>query len=179
VLGNGDVWEPWDALRMLRATGCSAVIVGRGCLGRPWLFAELAAVLDGREPEPPPRLGRIAQIMVDHAERLCRFFGDEQGMRQMRKWCTWYTVGFRGSARVRGDLVRVRTLAEMTAILARLDPDEEFPLAALRAHRAKGGRTQKVSLPEGYLEARDDDTPPAGPRDAAEARAWERALSGG
>jgi hypothetical protein len=100
-------------------------------------------------------------------------------MRQMRKWCTWYTVGFRGSARVRGDLVRVRPRDEMTAIRARLDPSEEFPLAALRAHRSKGGRTQRVSLPEGYLEARDDDTPPAGPRDAAEERAWERALSGG
>ena len=70
VLGNGDIWEAWDALRMMRETGCDAVIVGRGCLGRPWLFRELAEAFDGREPESPPRLGEIRAIMVDHAQRL-------------------------------------------------------------------------------------------------------------
>jgi len=179
VLGNGDVWECWDALALARRTGCAGVIVGRGCLGRPWLFAELAAVFDGREPPPPPSFGRIVEIMTDHARRLMEFFGPEHGMRQMRKWCGWYTQGFPGSARARGELVRVRTLEEMLAVLVRFDPALPFPLAALRVRRGKGSQCQVVALPEGYLAERDDDTPPKSPRTPEEIAAWERALDGG
>jgi len=179
VLGNGDVWEAWDALAMMRATGCAGVIVGRGCLGRPWLFADLAAVFDGEQPAEPPNFGRIVAIMRDHAERMIEFFGEEMGMRQMRKWATWYTIGFPGSAKVRGDLVRVRTLDELTRILERCPPETPFPASAQRARRGKGGRTQEVTLPEGYLDDRDDDTPPRSPHSAAEIAAWERGLQGG
>ncbi len=179
VLGNGDVWEPWDALRMLRATGCAGVIVGRGCLGRPWLFAELASVFDGREPEAPPRLGAIAAIMRDHARRLAAFFGEPVGMRQMRKWGTWYTKGFAGSAAVRATFGRIQTLADLEVVLATLDPDEPFPLGAVTVSRAKKSGTQKVSLPHGYLDDRDDDTPPKCPHDADELAAWEAALGSG
>jgi nifR3 family TIM-barrel protein len=179
VLGNGDVWEAWDALRMLRATGCAAVIVGRGCLGRPWLFRELADVFEGREPPLPPAMGEIARIAEDHARRLCAFFGDEVGMRQMRKWVSWYTKGFRGSAAVRARLRAIHTLHDLSELLASLDPDEPFPERALRAHRAKGTRTQRVSLPPGYLDDREDDTPPRGPRTVEEIEAWERALRSG
>lgn len=179
VLGNGDIWESFDALRMMRATGCAGVIVGRGCLGRPWLFGELADVFDGREPRTPPTLGEIAEIARDHAQRLIDLFGPDHGMRQMRKWCSWYTVGFHGSAKVRGQLVKVSTLEEMRRVFALLDPSEPFPEKALRAHRGKGSRTQSVRLPDGYLEDRDDDTPPKGPHSPAEIAAWEKALSGG
>jgi nifR3 family TIM-barrel protein len=179
VLGNGDVWECWDALRMLRETRCDAVIVGRGCLGRPWLFRELAQVFDGREPDAPPDLGAIVALMEHHARSLAAFFGEREGMLQMRKWCAWYTKGFAGSAAVRNALSRLDTLEDMRRELARLDRNESFPLSALRAHRAKGSRTQRVSLPEGYLEARDDDTPPRSPHDAEELAAWEQSLSGG
>ncbi|HEX6886318.1 MAG TPA: tRNA dihydrouridine synthase DusB, partial [Planctomycetota bacterium] len=154
VLGNGDVWECFDALELMRRTGCAGVIVGRGCLGRPWLFAELAAVFAGQEP-PPPSFGRIVAIMDDHARRLAEFFGPENGMRQMRKWCSWYTQGFPGSARARGELVRVRTLEEMHAVLARFDPELAFPRAALRVRRGKGSQCQAVALPQGYLAERD------------------------
>lgn len=164
---------------MLRQTGCAGVIVGRGCLGRPWLFRELAEVFDGREPGPPPNFAQVCEILFDHAELLIDFFGETVGIRQLRKWCTWYTIGFRHSARARGELVRVNSLAEIRRILARGDPDEPFPVAALRAHRAKGGRTQKVVLPEGYLETRGDDRPPRGPRSSAEIDAFEKALQGG
>jgi nifR3 family TIM-barrel protein len=160
VLGNGDIWEAWDALRMMRATGCDGVIVGRGCLGRPWLFGELAQVFDGRECDPPPRLGEVARILRDHARRLAEFFGERMGVLQLRKWVGWYTKGFRGSASLRASVGRLHTLADLDALLAGLDPDEPFPVAALRVSRAKGSRTQRVALPEGYLEQRDDDTPP-------------------
>lgn len=179
VLGNGDVWECWDALAMLRRTGCHGVIVGRGCLGRPWLFAELAAVFDGQEPPPPPSFGRVAEIALDHARRLVDFFGPAFGLRQMRKWGAWYTIGFPGSARLRGELVRITTLEQLAEILSRIDPATPFPESALRAHRGKGGRTQTVRLPAGYLDQRDDDTAPETPCDADESAAWEQALSGG
>ena len=179
VLGNGDIWECWDALALMRKTGCAGVIVGRGCLGRPWLFAELAEVFAGREPALPPDFGRIVAVMSDHARRLMEFFGPEPGMRQMRKWCGWYTQGFPGSARARGELVRVRTLEEMLAVLTRFDPALPFPPAALRVRRGKGSQCQVVALPEGYLAEKDDDTPPKSPRSAAEIAAWERALDGG
>lgn len=179
VLGNGDIWECWDALEMMRATGCDAVVVGRGCLGRPWLFRELACAFEGEEPEPPPRLGGVVEVMMDHAKRLADLFGESMGLRQMRKWTTWYTKGFRGSAAIRGRLHEVQDLESLEAILRSLDLDEAFPASALRAGRAKRGQRQRVRLPEGYLEDPLDDTPPKGPRTEAEIRAWEQALSGG
>jgi nifR3 family TIM-barrel protein len=180
VLGNGDLWEWSDALAMMRRTACDGVIVGRGCLGRPWLFRELAEAFDGREPSPPPNLGAIVAVMTDHARRLVAFFGEETGMRQMRKWCGWYTKGFRGSASVRETLSRVSSIEAMLSAPAVLDMEEPFPRSALRAPRGKSGSAQKrVALPEGYLEDRDDDTPPRSPHEPAEIEAWEQALSAG
>jgi nifR3 family TIM-barrel protein len=180
VLGNGDVWECWDALRMMRQTGCDGVIVGRGCLRRPWLFAELTAVFDGREPPAQPRFGQVAALMRRHAELLVDFFGPVNGMRQMRKWSVWYTTGFRYSAPARAALVRVERLDELESILARLDPEEPFPTATVRSNRVKDGRAQRrVALPSGYLDDRDDDTPPTPPFDPGERAAFARALDGG
>lgn len=180
VLGNGDIWECWDALRMMRRTGCDGVIVGRGCLRRPWLFAELAAVFDGREPGPQPRLGQVAALMRRHALLLVDFFGPEHGLRQMRKWCGWYLTGFRHSAPARAALSRLSALDELDAVLARLDPEEPFPLHTVRSNRVKDSRMQRrVALPEGYLERRDDDTVPPPPIDPIERAALEHALDGG
>jgi nifR3 family TIM-barrel protein len=178
VLGNGDIWEATDALRMLRATGCDGVIVGRGCLGRPWLFAELAAVIDGRPTPRPPNLREVCAILDEHARLLIEFFGPEMGMRQMRKWCAWYTKGFRGSSAVREALVRVETLEELHAALARLDMDEEFPMNALRAIRGKAGAQKQVALPHGWLDSRDDDRPPCEAEGEGEA-GFEDEISGG
>jgi nifR3 family TIM-barrel protein len=179
VLGNGDVWECWDALAMLRRTGCDGVIVGRGCLGRPWLFRELAAVFDGRAPDPPPDLAGVIEVLLEHARALVEFFGPEIGMRQMRKWAAWYTKGFHGSAAVRQQLVRVASLAELEAALARLDAREPFPAHALRAVRGKSGAQERVALPEGWLADRDGDRP--GDEDAfdGDIERYEAALSGG
>src|SRR5262249_36242719 len=147
VLGNGDAGGCGDALRMLRATGCDGVIVGRGCLRRPWLFAELAAAFEGREPDSQPRLGPIVALMRRHAEMLVEFFGPVNGMRQMRKWCVWYTTGFRDSAALRGALVGIETLDEMDALLGRIDPDEAFPTVTVRSNRVKDGRMQRRGRP--------------------------------
>jgi nifR3 family TIM-barrel protein len=173
VLGNGDIWECFDALRMMRRTGCDGVIIGRGCLGRPWLFGELAAVFAGREPPPPPNLGQVIDVMLDHARRLCEFFGPELGMLQMRKWSAWYTKGFRNSSPLRERLRVVSSYAELERELSELDRAEAFPLSALRAHRGKSGRVQSVSLPHGFLASRDDDAPPCEQFDAAEAESYD------
>jgi len=160
VLGNGDIWEAEDALRMMRQTGCDGVVVGRGCLGRPWLFRDLADVLAGREPENPPRLGEVGAIMREHAELLASWVGEASAMRQFRRHSTWYTKGFRGSAALRERAMRLTTLAELETMLGTLDPDERFPPSAMRVTRGKSAGTQTVSLPHGYLEHREDETPP-------------------
>ncbi len=153
VLGNGDIWEPFDALRLLRQTGCDGVIIGRGCLGRPWLFRELADVFDGREPEDPPSLGEVLVLLREHGQLLVEFFGEVKGVRELRKWCAWYTKGFSGSARVREALQRIETLDELDTWLAELDPSLPFPRAALRVSRAKrGGSQERVALPHGWLD---------------------------
>lgn len=179
VLGNGDIWEPYDAIRMMRQTGCAGVIVGRGCLGRPWLFRELAQAFDGEEPDLPPRFGEIVEIMLEHGRRLVELFGEGVGVRQMRKWTAWYTKGFHGSASVRGKLMRINSLEDLAQTVSELDMAEPFPVTALRAQRAKGSKTQSVKLPEGYLDDLEDDTPPKGPRTLEEIQSWEKALNGG
>mgnify|MGYP001818625608 FL=1 len=161
VLGNGDIWEAHDALRMMRETGCDGVVIGRGCLGRPWLFRDLADVFDGREPKDPPSFGEIADIALEHARLLSEWAGEASAMRMFRRHSSWYTKGFRGSAKLRARLMRVTTLAELEAILHAADPAEPFPPEAMRVPRGKTAGRQKVSLPEGFLEDRlTDDTPP-------------------
>jgi nifR3 family TIM-barrel protein len=160
VLGNGDVWEAEDALRLMRSTGCDGVIVGRGCLGRPWLFRDLADVFAGREPEDPPDLGGVVDVMLEHAERLGRWMGEAAAMRSFRKHSAWYTKGFAGGAALRERLMRVESLEALRATLAGLDRTTPFPPEAMRVPRGKTSGTQRVTLPAGYLDQRDDDAPP-------------------
>lgn len=164
VLGNGDIWEAHDALRMMRATGCDAVVVGRGCLGRPWLFRDLADVMEGREPPDPPNFGEVARIMVEHAELLSGWLGEEHAMRAFRRHTSWYTKGFRGSAALRRRLMQVQRLDELRSLVAQADPHEPFPPTAMRVPRGKTGGTQRVALPAGFIEHRLDPAAPP-PRD--------------
>jgi nifR3 family TIM-barrel protein len=160
VLGNGDTWEAFDALRMMRSTGCDGVVVGRGCLGRPWLFRDLADVFEGREPQTPPTLGRVGEIMRQHARLLCDWFDEPFAMRSFRKHCTWYIKGFNDEAVLRQKLVRIETFAELEEVLSMVNREEPYPPDSLRTPRGKSGPPQKVALPEGYLENLSDDTPP-------------------
>jgi len=166
VLGNGDIWEAHDAIRMMRETGCDGVVVGRGCLGRPWLFRDLAAVFNGQEPPNPPRFGEIRDTMLEHARLLSTWRGNElNAMRSFRRHASWYTKGFPGSARLRPRLMRVASLAQLAEILSEIPPETPFPPAAMRVTRGKSGGTQTVSLPVGWLEDRDDETVPEGAGD--------------
>lgn len=160
VLGNGDIWEAQDALRMMRQTGCDGVVVGRGCLGRPWLFRDLVDVFDGREPSDPPPLGEVAEIMLEHAGRLVEWAGETHGIRMFRRHATWYTKGFRGSAGLRRRIMEVDDLAGLRTVLAAIDPQERFPPSAMRVPRGKTAGTQRVALPDGYLDDLQDATPP-------------------
>jgi len=169
VLGNGDVWEAGDALRMMRTTGCDGVVVGRGCLGRPWLFRDLADVFDGREPQDPPRLGGVVDVMLEHARLLSEWLGDEAAaMKAFRKHSSWYTKCFPGSAPLRQRLMQVLRLEELGEVLAGIDRSLPYPPEAMRVPRGKTGGTQKVALPEGYLDHLDDDAVPGPEAEAAD-----------
>jgi nifR3 family TIM-barrel protein len=169
VLGNGDVWEAEDALRMMRTTGCDAVIVGRGCLGRPWLFRDLADVFDGRQPGNPPAFGEVIDVMLEHARLLVSWLGrEETAMRAFRKHSAWYTKGFPGGAALRERLMHVSSLPHLEDILATADRSQPFPATAIRVPRGKTGGTQKVALPEGYLDDLEDATPPPVEAEAAD-----------
>ena len=160
VLGNGDIWEAQDALRMMRETGCRGVIVGRGCLGRPWLFRELEAVFAGRAAPLPPDFGEIRRIAMRHAELLVEELGPKLGILHMRKHASWYTKSFPGGSKLRLALTTIDSLEALDAAMAGIPPETPFPKEGLRTRRCKKGGTQRVALPQGYLESLDDDREP-------------------
>jgi len=165
VLGNGDIWEGSDALRMVEHTGVDGVVVGRGCLGRPWLFADLeAAFTQGADYKPVlPMLGEVSKIMSRHAELLVDALGDEKhGCADFRKHVAWYLKGFPVGGDLRRSLAMISSLAELDDLLEKLDPALPFPVEALGQPRGRVNSPGKVSLPYGWLDSRDDDTVPEG-----------------
>jgi nifR3 family TIM-barrel protein len=175
VLGNGDIWEAADALRMVELTGAAGVVVGRGCLGRPWLFRDLAAAFAGEQVATLPKLpslGEVTAMMRRHAELLCGHMGEERGCKEFRKHISWYLRGFSAGGDLRHALALVATLAELDDLLGRLDPAEPFPASILGTPRGRQGSPRKrVVVPEGWLDDRDR-TPEIEREDTAE-------LSGG
>jgi nifR3 family TIM-barrel protein len=155
VLGNGDIWEAADALRMVEETGAAGVVVGRGCLGRPWLFRDLAAAFAGEQVATLPALGEVAAMMRRHAELLCRHLGEERGCKELRKHIAWYLKGFTAGGELRNSLALVSSLAALDELLARLDPDEPFPVHTLGTPRGRQGSPRRVVLPQGWLEDTD------------------------
>ncbi|MGN6576433.1 MAG: tRNA dihydrouridine synthase DusB [Nocardioides sp.] len=155
VLGNGDIWEAADAVRMVEQTGAAGVVVGRGCLGRPWLFRDLAAAFSGQEVATLPALGEVAAVMRRHAELLCHHMGEERGCKEFRKHISWYLKGFRAGGELRRNLGLVSSLADLDRMLAELDPSEPFPVSELGAPRGRQGSPRRVVLPEGWLDDTD------------------------
>jgi tRNA-dihydrouridine synthase len=156
VLGNGDIWEAADAIRMVEQTGAAGVVVGRGCLGRPWIFRDLAAAFAGDELATLPNLGEVTHMMLRHAELLCEHMGEERGCKEFRKHVSWYLKGFAAGGEMRRSLGLVDTLASLEALLSVLDPDEPFPVAELGTPRGRQGSPRnRVVLPEGWLSDTD------------------------
>jgi nifR3 family TIM-barrel protein len=161
VLGNGDIFDASDALTMMAATGCDGVVIGRGCLGRPWLFAELSAAFTGSPPPIPPTLGEVADIIRRHGTLLATHFGEDKGMRDIRKHIGWYLHGFPAGSELRRALALVKTLDELDFLLGKLDATVPFPTAAT-GPRGRQGSAARVALPDGWLTDCDDCTVPAG-----------------
>lgn len=166
VLGNGDILEAGDALAMMAATGCDGVVVGRGCLGRPWLFADLGAVFDGLPIAPWPTLGAVTEVMRAHACLLAQWFGEAGGLRDFRKHTGWYLKGFPLGAERRRQFNLVASMAELDALfaglLADVDPTNAFPADAVRVMRGHSHGPRRVALPDGWWDDIDDPAPPKG-----------------
>ena len=166
VLGNGDIWEATDAVRMVEQTGAAGVVVGRGCLGRPWLFRDLAAAFappvveevaqrPSRNPTLPV-LGEVRSMMRRHAELLSKHLGEERGCKEFRKHVSWYLKGFAAGGTLRRSLALVDSLSALDQLLDELDPDEPFPVAELGTPRGRQGSPRsRVVLPEGWLNDAD------------------------
>jgi len=161
VLGNGDIFAAADAMRMVEHTGCDGVVVGRGCLGRPWLFGELQAAFQGGSPAPPPDLGQVAGTLRRHAELLTDHLGVDKGLRDLRKHVAWYLRGFPVGGEVRRALAVVSSFTELDDLLATLDPRAPHPAGA-DGPRGRQGSPGKVALPQGWLDDPMDTLVPAG-----------------
>jgi nifR3 family TIM-barrel protein len=153
VLGNGDVWVAADALRMVRETGCAGVVVGRGCLGRPWLFRDLADAFAGRAPRPAPRLGEVAETMLGHARLL-------GSAREFRKHAAWYLTGYPVAGATLAALRTAETLAGIEAALATLDPSATVAPGTEARPRGVTTGPRRVVLPDRWRERAGDETPP-------------------
>jgi nifR3 family TIM-barrel protein len=163
VLGNGDIWEADDALRMVAETGCAGVVVGRGCLGRPWLFADLAAAFAGSARRAWPDLAAVAGTMRRHAELLAQWIGiEERGVVDFRKHVAWYLKGFSVGSELRSALASASSLAELDDLLARLDLQQPFPMSVLGQPRGRTTGARAVALPDGWLATRQSRQVPAG-----------------
>ncbi len=169
VLGNGDIWSAEDAVTMMDQTGCDGVVVGRGCQGRPWLFADLAAGFAGKPDRVRPSLGEVAAILRRHAELLVEFFEDEgRALRDLRKHVAWYFKGYPVGGQMRHRLATMESLADLDAKLAELDLTSPYPGAAVEGPRGRAGSPKKVVVPEGWMDSRELSAEHAARLDEAE-----------
>jgi nifR3 family TIM-barrel protein len=181
VLGNGDIWAADDALRMVAETGCDGVVVGRGCLGRPWLFADLAAAFAGSDARVRPTLGGVLATLRRHLVLLVEHYAgvypqdaEPRACRDIRKHVAWYLKGYPVGHDVRARLGLVESLAGFDEIVAGLDGNLPYPGEPAEGPRGRAGSPRRVSLPEGWLDDRELDG--AGAQDVLAA---ELSVSGG
>jgi nifR3 family TIM-barrel protein len=156
VLGNGDIWSGADGVAMMEQTGCAGVVVGRGCLGRPWLFADLVSAFAGETNRSAPTLFEVRAIMLRHAQLLITYFENEdRAMRDLRKHMAWYLKGFRVPREVRASLGMVASLQEMQDLLSNLE-EQPYPIEVGDAPRGRTSHGRPVSLPDGWLKDPDE-----------------------
>jgi nifR3 family TIM-barrel protein len=174
VLGNGDIFSADDALAMVAETGCAGVVVGRGCLGRPWLFGQLVAAFAGERVPADPDLPVVMATFRRHAELLIEAFGEYTGSREIRKHVAWYFKGYSVKRQVRLGLANVGSLGELDDWLAQIDPDQPPDEAVMSSPRGRTGGERPPSLPDGWL-----DSPFLDAAGAASVREAELSVSGG
>ncbi len=156
VLGNGDIWSGADAVNMINQTGCNGVVVGRGCLGRPWLFADLVSALNGENTRVNPTLFEVRDVMLRHGQLLVEYFENEdRAMRDIRKHMAWYLKGFSVPREIRSTLGMVTSLAHMSELLSHLE-DQPYPQAVGDAPRGRTSHGRAVTLPDGWLDDPDE-----------------------
>ena len=157
VLGNGDIWSAEDALRMVEQTDCDGVVVGRGCLGRPWLFGDLAAGFRGEDTRYRPSLVEVGQAFRRHAELLIEFFGDDEARacRDIRKHVAWYFKGYPIGGDLRAQLALVDSLQQIDDLLGTLDPEQGYPGEDVEGPRGRAGSPKRTALPENWLDSQD------------------------
>lgn len=171
VLGNGDVFTGQDALDMISATGCDGVVVGRGCLGRPWIFRDLAAALAGEPVPPAPKLGEVVDTIRRHVRLVVDWNGGEERLAHFRKHLAWYLKGYPVGSTVRAAAGHVGSVADIEALLDQLDPGVDAPEGVERIVRSHSNALRRVALPDGWLDDPDEEV--ALPRGA------EQLVSGG
>lgn len=120
VIGNGDVIDPLSAEAMYRDTGCDLVMVGRGALGRPWIFKQINTYFESGVILPEPPLAERMDVMLHHIERLCELKGDFIGMREARKHAAWYIRDVRGAAKFRNEIGSLTSMEELRALAKRV-----------------------------------------------------------
>jgi len=159
VLGNGDIWSAEDALEMVRQTGCDGVVVGRGCLGRPWLFTDLAAAFADSPARVQPGLREVTATLRRHAAYLVDFYDGDEGRacRDIRKHIAWYLKGFPAGSTVRNQLALVDGLQALDDLIGTMDLDAPWPGEAAEGQRGRAGSPRVVALPENWLRSRELD----------------------
>ncbi|GAA2828282.1 nifR3 family TIM-barrel protein [Leucobacter komagatae] len=167
ILGNGDIWAADDAIRMVRETGCDGVVVGRGCLGRPWLFGDLAAAFKAEQGEltwdeanaaiAKPGLGFVMDAMRRHTELLIEFFDGEEARacRDIRKHVAWYFKGYGVGGDTRRALAMVESLEHLDEIYETMDRSMPYPGVGAEGQRGRAGSPKQPKLPDGWLDSRD------------------------
>jgi nifR3 family TIM-barrel protein len=156
VLGNGDIWSGADGVAMMEQTGCAGVVVGRGCLGRPWLFADLVKAFAGDENRSNPNLFEVREIMLRHAKLLIEYFENEdRAMRDLRKHMAWYLKGFRVDREIRSSLGMVGSYQEMQDLLSRIE-NQPYPTEVGDTPRGRTSHGRPVTLPDGWLDDPDE-----------------------
>ena len=120
VIGNGDIFTPEDAKRMMEETGCDGVAVARGVKGNPWLIRRTAHYLETGELLPEPDMAEKKRVILRHAELMLKYKGEKLGIMEMRKHLAWYTAGLPGSAKLRNDMNGMETLSDLQSLVDRL-----------------------------------------------------------